>query len=356
VCVMDETGRVVREGKVASEPEVLVVFLAGSGLKLERVGLEAGPLSQWLYAGLAEAGQPVVCIETRHAKAALSAMTIKTDQKDARGIAQIIRTGWYRAVHVKTPASQELRMLLTGRKFMVRKLVAIRNEIRGILRGFGLKVGKAGEVGFEARVRELVQGQPRRRAVIEALLRVRATLLAEFDVLHRMVLAAARKDAACRRLMTIPGVGPVVALTFRCAVDVPSRFAKSRLVGAHFGLTPRKYQSGEKDISGRISRCGDAMAREALYEAANVMLTRTNSWSTLKAWAMRVAQRRGLKRAKVALARRLAVVMHSLWVNDADFRWGPQATVGRATLGEWGGPRRPRRRCRRKSRPSPVRR
>jgi transposase len=199
VCVVDDTGRVVAEGKVASEPELLVAFLAGTGRKLERVGLEAGPLSQWLYAGLAEAGQPVVCIETRHAKAALSAMTIKTDQKDARGIAQIIRTGWYRAVHVKTPASQELRMLLSGRKFLVRKLVAIKNEIRGILRGFGLKVGKAGDVGFEARVRELVQGQPRQRAVIEALLRVRAALLAEYDVLHRMVLAAARKDAACRR-------------------------------------------------------------------------------------------------------------------------------------------------------------
>ena len=315
VCVVDAAGQIVREAKVRSEREALVAFFAESGVSIARIGLEAGPLSQWLYAGLVEAGLPAILIETRHVKAALKAMTVKTDRNDARGMAQLMRMGWFRAVHVKAPMVQEIRALLTARKLLVAKLRDVESSLRGILRGFGLKVGVISKGKFEARIRELVAGQAMLERVAEPLLRARAALRAEYASLHGELLKAVRADEVCRRLMTIPGVGAVVAMTFRSAIDQPERFARSKAVGAHFGLTPKKYQSGEIDRTGRISKVGDAMVRTALFEAANVMLTRAVRFSRLKAWALRVASRQGMKKAKVALARKLAVVMHRMWVD-----------------------------------------
>jgi transposase len=322
ICVVDGAGQIVREAKVWSEREALVAFFAESGLTFSRIGLEAGPLSQWLYAGLVEAGLPAILIETRHVKAALKAMTVKTDRNDARGMAQLMRMGWFRPVHAKAPMVQEIRALLTARKLLVAKLRDVESSIRGILRGFGLKVGAVSKGKFEARIRELVAGQAMLERVAEPLLRARAALRAEYAALHRDLLRTVREDAVCGRLMTVPGVGAVVAMTFRSAIDQPERFAKSKAVGAHFGLTPKKYQSGEIDRTGRISKVGDAMVRTALFEAANVMLTRAVRLSTLKAWALRVAGRHGMKKAKVALARKLAVVMHRMWVDGTTFRWG----------------------------------
>jgi transposase len=327
VCVVDATGRVVREAKVASEPEALVGFFGRLGLPLARVGLEAGPLSQWLSAGLAGAGFEAVLLETRQVKAALSAMIVKTDRKDARGIAQLLRMGWFRPVHCKSPPAQEVRALLVGRKLLQGKLLDVELSIRGILRGFGLKLGEVSRGRFAARVRELVAGQPMLERVIEPMLRAREALRAEFQALHRAVLAIVRADVACRRLMTVPGVGALVAITFTSAVDDPARFHRSRTVGAHFGLTPKRYQSGETDVTGGISKAGDAMVRTALYEAANVMLTRAGRFSTLKRWALEVAKRRGMRRAKVALARRLAIVLHRMWVDGSSFRFGREAAV-----------------------------
>ena len=322
VCVVDAAGQIVREAKVRSEREALVAFFAQSGLSFARIGLEAGPLSQWLYAGLAGAGLPAILIETRHVKAALKAMTVKTDRNDARGMAQLMRMGWFRAVHSKAPMVQEIRALLTARKLLVAKLRDVESSLRGILRGFGLKVGAISKGKFEAHIRELVAGQAMLERIAEPLLRARAALRAEYASLHGELLKAVRADEVCRRLMTIPGVGAVVAMTFRSAVDQPERFARSKAVGAHFGLTPKKYQSGEIDRTGRISKVGDAMVRTALFEAANVMLTRAVRFSVLKAWALRVASRQGMKKAKVALARKLAVVMHRMWVDGTSFRWG----------------------------------
>src|SRR5918998_2038861 len=299
VCVLDATGRIVREAKVASEPEALVAFLAGCGHHLARIGLEAGPLSQWLHAGLVEAGLPVVLVETRHAKAALSAMTVKTDRNDARGIAQLIRMGWFRPVHAKALPAQEVRALLSARKQLQTKLVDLEGSIRGLLRGFGLKVGPIGAAGFERRIRELVAGQATLERVMEPMLRARQALRAEYINLHRDLLRIVRADAVCRRLMTVPGVGAIVAITFTSAVDDPARFRRSKDVGAHFGLAPRKYQSGETDRTGRISKVGDGMVRTMLFEAANAMLTRVTRFSALKAWAMRVAGRHGTTKAKV---------------------------------------------------------
>jgi transposase len=327
VCVVDASGRIVREAKVPSEPQALVVFLAQLGLPLVRVGLEAGPLSQWLHAGLTGAGFEAVLLETRHVKAALSAMIVKSDRKDARGIAQLLRMGWYRPVHRKSPPAQEVRALLVGRKLLQGKLLDVELSIRGLLRGFGLKLGEVSKGRFAARVRELVGGQPMLERVVEPMLRAREALRAEYHVLHRAVLGIVREDAVCRRLMTVPGVGALVAVTFTAAVDDPARFRRSRDVGAHFGLTPKKYQSGETDVTGGISKVGDAMVRAALYEAANVMLTRASKFSTLKRWALEVAQRRGMRRAKVALARKLAIILHRLWVDGASFRFGKEPTA-----------------------------
>jgi transposase len=327
VCVVDATGRIVREAKVASEPKALVGFFRQLGVAVTRVGLEAGPLSQWLHAGLTGAGLEAVLLETRQVKAALSAMVVKTDRKDARGIAQLLRMGWYRPVHCKSPPAQEVRALLVGRKLLQGKLQDVELSIRGILRGFGLKVGEVSKGRFVARIRELIGGQPMLERVIEPMLRAREALRAEFHALHRAMLGIVRRDGACRRLMTVPGVGALVAVTFSSAIDDPARFRRSRTVGAHFGLTPKRYQSGETDVTGAISKVGDARVRTALYEAANVMLTRAGRFSTLKRWALEVARRRGMRRAKVALARKLAAVLHRMWLDGSDFRFGKEAAA-----------------------------
>ena len=321
VCIVDDTGKIVREVKVASEPEALLAVLKNPAYNFKRIGLEAGPLSQWLFGALAEAELPVVCVETRHMQAVLKAQINKTDRNDARGIAQMMRAGLYRPVHVKTLRSQKLRMLLTHRKLLQSKSIAIENDLRGTLRNFGLKVGMVGAVRFETRIRELVKDLPDIAILVEPLLVVRRTLREQLGILHRHLLTIARDDEVCRRLMTIPGVGPVVALTYRATVDVPARFRTSRAVGAVVGLTPCKYQSGESDRTGAISKCGDDMMRVMLYEAAQILLMRSTQWSWLKAWAIQIARRRGMKKAIVALARRLAVVMHRIWVDGTTFRW-----------------------------------
>src|ERR1700755_1700038 len=320
VCILDEAAKIVKEVKVASEPRALLKVLGNPSYPFKQIGLEAGPLSQWVFSALADAELPVICVETRHMQAMLKAQINKTDRNDARGIAQMMRAGLYRPVHVKTIRSQKLRMLLTHRKLLQSKAIAIENDLRGTLRNFGLKVGMVGTVRFEARILELVETVPDLAVLVEPLLVVRRALREQIVTLHRRLLAIVRDDEVCQRLMTTPGVGPVVALTYRATVDVPARFRKSKSVGAVFGLTCSRYQSGEIDWSGRISRCGDEMMRVMLYEAAQSML-RSKKWSWLKAWAMQIARRRGMKKAIVALARRLAVILHRIWIDGTEFHW-----------------------------------
>ena len=257
-------------------------------------------------------------------RAVLQAQINKTDRNDARGMAQMMRAGLYRPVHVKTLRSQKLRMLLTHRKLLQSKAIAVENDLRGTLRNFGLKVGMVGKVKFEARIKELVENHPRPGRAGRTTAHCPAGA-ARADRHPAPPLAGiVRDDEVCRRLMTIPGVGPVVALTYRATVDVPARFRNSKAVGAVFGLTPSKYQSGEINRTGAISKCGDEMMRVMLYEAAQSMLVRSTKWSWLKAWAMQIARRRGMKKAIVALARRLAVIMHRIWVDGTEFRWTRQ--------------------------------
>jgi transposase len=320
VCVVDASGKIVREGKVLSEPAALIAWFGTLGLGLARIGLEAGPLSQWLYAAMKEAGLAAELLETRHVRDAFKAMPVKSDRNDARGIAQLMRLGWFRPVHCKSLAAQEVRALLTARKLVQSKLHDIEMSLRGTLRGFGLKVGPTTPKRFAGRIKELVTGHPSLQVIADALLAVHAVLLREFNGFERRVRIMARADAQAALLMSTPAVGPIVALTYAAAIDDPGRFTSSKQAGSHFGLTPRKYQSGETDRSGRISKIGDAAVREALYQAAHVMLTKPLKGCTdLKSWAMRLARRAGMKKAKVALARRLAVIMHRMLADGKPF-------------------------------------
>jgi transposase len=321
LCVVDANGKIVREGKVASEPDALVAWLRGLKLELTRIGLEAGPLSQWLYAALCQAGFAVELLETRHVCAALKTMPVKSDRNDARGIAQLMRLGWFRPVHCKSMAAQETRALLTARKLLQTKLHDLELSLRGILRGFGLKVGPTTPAHFDERIRELVAGHPSLEVIADGLLAARVALRREFDRFEKQVRDAARCDTRARLLMSIPGVGAIVSLTFTAAIDDPARFKSSKLVGAYFGLTPTKYQSGETNIDGRISKIGDAWVRAAVYEGAHIILTKPLKGCTaLKSWAMKIARRSGMKKAKVALARKLAVIMHRMLADGTSFR------------------------------------
>jgi transposase len=291
VCVVDAGGKIVREAKVASEPEALIAWLGSFAPAPTRIGLEAGPLSQ--YTAMKSAGLAIELLETRHVSDAFKAMAVKSDRNDARNIAQLMRLGWFRPVHCKSLAAQEVRALLTARKLVQGKLLDIENSLRGILRGFGLKVGKTTRTGFAGRVAALVHGHSNLQTIAQALLRARAVLLAEFKSFEKQVRQTSRLHAQARLLMSTPAVGPVISLTYACAIDDPSRFTSCKQAGPHFGLTPKKYQSGETDYSGRISKIGDASVREALYEAAHIILTKPiKGCSQLKGWATRLARRR----------------------------------------------------------------
>jgi len=320
VCVVDASGKIVREGKVASEPAALIAWFGSLGWSIERIGLEAGPLSQWLHAAMREAGLAVELLETRHVRDAFKAMPVKSDRNDARGIAQLMRLGWFRPVHCKSIGAQETRAVLTARKLVQSKLFDVENSLRGILRGFGLKVGETTAQRFAGRIRQLVAGYPSLAMIAEALLSIHAALLREFKAFEKQVRSMARADAKAKLLMSAPAVGPIVALTYASAIDDPRRFKSSKRVGAHFGLTPKKYQSGETDYTGRISKIGDAAVRTALFEAAHIMLVKPiKGCSQLKSWAMRIARRSGMKKAKVALARKLAVILHRMLANGTPF-------------------------------------
>jgi transposase len=332
ICVVDENGVIVKEVRATSEPEALIVALREVGLPLERVGLEACSLTAWLYEGLRQAGFSAICIETRQANAAMKAMPNKTDRNDARALAQIMRTGWYREVHVKSRQCRLWRSLLVARRTVVNEMRSIENVVRAILREAGIKLGTPSRTAFADRVRECAGGDASVMPLVEPLLAILATMLRELARMTKQVLDIVRREPVCRRLMSVPGVGPITALAFRATIDRPERFRRSRNVGAHLGLTPGRYQSGETDVQGKISRCGDELARTALYEAAHTLLVRSRKWSSLRAWGMQIAKRRGMARARVAVARKLAIILHRMWRDQTEFRFGkePIATVSRA--------------------------
>lgn len=322
ICVVDATGKVCLERTCACEVDLIAAVLQEFPSPIERVGFEAGAMSQHLFFGLQSCGFDVVCMEAHQVSAALSAIRNKTDKNDARGIAQLLRSGWFRPVHMKSRASHYVRALLTSRKTVLRKFIDLENEIRGIFKVFGIRLPpRVDHARFDRAVRDLILADADLAYALLPMLDARLVLYKTFRELDKRVKRTANSDPICRRLMTTPGVAQVVALTFKAAVDTPERFSSSRNVGAHFGLTPRRFQSGESDNPGRISHAGDPAVREALYAAAHSLMTRTLAWSTLKSWGTRLMRTKGRRRAVVAVARKLAVILHRMWADGTDFRW-----------------------------------
>ena len=321
VCIVDQTGAVKHEAMISSDPEAIAEFVRPHAESVTRIGLESGPTSTWLWTELNEMGLPIICIDARHAKAALKMQINKSDRNDAVGIARIMQTGWYREVRVKALDSHAIKALLVSRALLVKIKRDIENQIRGLLKNLGIVIGRAKMNTFKARTQELIEDRPTLIAVVEPLLIAREAVAQQIADLDLKVMRLARNDAQVRRFMTTPGIGPITALCYLATIDDPTRFNKSRNVGAYIGLTTRRYASGETDWTGRISKCGDAMLRSYLFEAANVLLTRVAKWSALKAWGMRIAKRNGIRKAKVAVARKLAVILHRMWIDGTDFNW-----------------------------------
>jgi transposase len=321
ICVVNQAGSVVREGVVDSDPESIAAFVRSKAPGALRIGLETGPTTTWLWTELRRLGLPMICIEARHAKAVLKMQINKSDRNDAAGIARIMQTGWFKEVRVKDIDSHLVKALLVSRALLVKIKRDLENQIRGLLKNLGLVIGRAKFNVFAVRTQELIEDRPELVTVIRPLLAARKAIEEQVGDLDRKVLKLARHDMQVRRFMTVPGVGPVTALCFKATIDDPTRFKRSRSVGAYVGLTTRRHASGELDWSGRISKCGDAMLRMYLFEAAGVLLTRVPKWSALRAWGMRLAKRNGLCKAKVAVARKLAVILHRMWIDGTEFNW-----------------------------------
>jgi transposase len=305
--VLDAAGAVVWRGMCPMCPDAVAQRLAEHAPDLVRVGLETGQLSTWLTLQLRRRKLPVICLDARHARAALKLQLNKTDAGDAYYLAQIVRTGWYREVAVKSMDAHALRMLLVARSQLVSQRQTIANTIRGLLKTFGHVVQRGASGNFYIRVMEVLAGDPRLGAIIGPMLEAWRALREQIAVMEKHILGRAKEDPVTRPLMTVPGVGPLVALAYQSVIDDPQRFTNSSTVGAYLGLTPRRWQSGEVDRQGSISRCGDAFLRGYLFESATVLLSRFGKPSRLKDWGLALAARSGLRKAKVAVARKLSV-------------------------------------------------
>ncbi len=323
ICVVGQDGTLLAEAKVPTCPDAIARWLAERSFKLERLGMETGPLAVWLWNALTERQLPIVCIDARHANGVLKMMPNKTDKQDARGLAQIVRTGWFKAVQIKSHSAYVNRAMLTARDALVGMRVRLENEIRGLLKTFGIMFGKQ-VGGFKRRAEEIIERElavaPELIPVFEALMQARRAILARIAELDKKIQAIARRHETVRLLMTAPGVGPITATAVVAAFDDAARFRRSSSVGAYLGLTPRRYESGEVSRNGRVSKRGDGFTRKCLYEAANAIFSRKLGGPRLREWAKSIEERTGTRKAKVALARKLAVTLHAMWRTNTPFR------------------------------------
>jgi len=327
ICVIDANGERFWRGVCPTDPDLIETSVRRHACDDANIGVETGAMTPWLVHELRGRGLQVICLDARHARAALKMQINKTDQNDAEGLAQIVRTGWYRSVHVKSLDAHRARALLGARAQLVGMRTRLSNNIRGILKTFGVLPGGVRGMRFDRRVEAQLVERPDLEPIVAPILTIWRSLREQIAAFDKMIRALVKESPDCRLLMSVPGIGPLTGLAYVSTVEDPRRFGSSRSVGAHFGLTPRQYQSGEIDRSGRISRCGDGLARTLMYEAAVVILTRLKRPCSLKDWALTIARRSGIGKARVALARKLTVILHSIWRSGEPFSWSTPASA-----------------------------
>ena len=326
ICIVDETGKIIYEGEEKTDPKLLAIRVKEKAPSIEKIALESGSLSNWLVIELEKEGLPVICVDARHMAAVLSTNPNKNDRNDARGIAQAVRAGYIRTVCIKSQNDVDISIMLTARKMLVGQRRSQKNTMRGLLKSYGIRIQTSGSQLFIKQVNEKILGLP-----LTCQLSIKALIIA-YEVIDKQISdltnhleKIAKEDKDVKRLMTIPGVGIITALSFKTVIKTPERFSDSRDVGAYLGMTPREYSSGEIQKKGRISKCGHGQMRSLLVEAATVMLTRTKSWCKPKAWALKIAKKKGMKKAAVALGRKLAVIMHRILITKEEFKFGEEA-------------------------------
>lgn len=328
ICIIDENGRIVARGIAPADPDGVAGWLRNRSLSPCRIVHESGQVSIWLQRGLERLGLPAVCIDARKAHKSLSARPTKSDASDAEGLAQLARTGWFTPVHVRSEEADRLRSLIGARDRLIRLRKDLEGHVRGVLKTFGIRLTVIGHTQQRQAFRDQLalagERDPILRTIADGFIAAHATLCQAAADLDRAVKEKAQRNPIARRLMTIPGVGPIVALSFIALVDDPARFGRTANIGAFLGLTPRRYQSGATDWSGRVSKCGDNTMRRLLFEAAFSMIHRVQRFSPLRSWALRLAGRRGFAKAAIATARKLAVLMLTLWKKETDFEWSRQ--------------------------------
>ncbi len=320
VCIVDEAGKIAWQGIVDTHPDMIAGRLRGFQGKLEKVGIESGSFTPHLHRSLAAMGFPMVCMDARRAADAIKSRRIKSDKADAWALAEMLRTGWFTAVHVKTAESHKIKTLLGARDQLVRVKRSLGNQVRGLLRPFGVKLpSRAGMKSFAEAAHQAVQNDKLMRAGVSALLEALAAINSQIVKLDDELKDLARRDEVAWRLMSVPGVGTITALAFIAAIEDVHRFGRTRDIGAYLGLTEKRYQSGETDVGLGISKQGDSMARHYLYEAANVMLTTVKKRFALRSWGLKLLKSHGPKKARVAVARKLAVLLGRLWKDGMHF-------------------------------------
>jgi transposase len=322
VCIVDEKGGIVFEKDVATEPNEIYEVIAKTGLEIQLAGLESGSLSHWLVDSLGKLGLPTICVCARKMAAILSVTINKTDKNDARGIASAIRGGHYRQVHHKSQYAVELSTLMGARRSLVGQRTTNMNTIRGLFKSYGIIIGIAKTERFYLKAGNLLERlSVDARIGIKALLEAFKAIDEQVTILNVKVEKIALADPIVKRLSTLPGIGPITALTFKMEIDDPHRFKKSRSVGAYVGATPTQYSSGEIHRQGKISKCGSSELRYLLGEGATSMMLRTKAWNKDKAWAFKIMRKHGFGKARMALARKMAVKMHRMWVDEKDYEW-----------------------------------